>query len=155
MDGTSIAGREFPTPFAFSRRLPTCLGWLGWLLIVVGVIGSESVDAQLVDNGLTGSPAVTAESIEALRKQAAESVDLDADTKQRIETICLQSLDELKRITEVGARAEQFRRDTNDIQERVGALRQRLDQLHGVQPSLPTNLSLSELEQEVSTREVD
>ncbi|MFH1923545.1 MAG: mechanosensitive ion channel domain-containing protein [Planctomycetota bacterium] len=154
MDGMWIAGRDFTTQLALSRRLLACIGWLVPFLALIGVLGSESAYAQPATNGTTSQLAVTVESVEALRRQAAESPDPDADAKQKIEAACVQALDGLKRIAEVAGQAEQFRRDTDDLQQRVATLRRRLAEPQRDRPSPPPDLTLPELEQEVSRREV-
>ena len=80
--------------------------------------------------------------------------DLGADTKQRIEATCVQAIEGLKRISELKAQAKQFNGNADDVQQRVANLRSKLRSLQSDQPLIPTNLTLPELEQEVSRREV-
>ncbi len=101
-----------------------------------------------------GQSAVTVESIEALRKHAAESSELDADTKQKVEAICVQALECMKQIAKAAGQAEQFKRDTDDVQHRLELLRGRLVELRNQQTAPSTALTLPELEQEVSRRDV-
>ena len=154
MDETWIAGRDFNTQIELSRRFPAYIDWLGRLLILVGVLGSESAYAQPATNGTASQPTVTVEVVEALRKQAGESTDLDADAKQKIEAACVQVSDGLKRIAETATQAGQLKRDADDVQWRVLTLRRQLADLQNDRSSLPADLTLPELEQEVSRREV-
>ncbi|MFT5524832.1 MAG: potassium efflux system protein [Pirellulaceae bacterium] len=138
--------------FAMNFSLPL-RGIVPTFLLFV-VLASQSVYAQPSLNGPIVQPPITVESVELLKKQSAEATDLDADTKLKIEGACAQALDDLKRITDADVTAEQFKRDSEDVQLRVGTLRRTLAELQNDPPPLPTELTLAELEQEVSRRGV-
>jgi potassium efflux system protein len=134
----------------------------GKLAVLLAIVAFEcpqivfgQADLTTNDSKSLTSLQVTADSIEMLRKQTAESTELSDETKQTIEASCILSLDGLKRITELNAQASQFKKDTDDVQQRVAASRQQLVELQGAEPTLPTNLTLPELEQEVSRRVVE
>lgn len=154
MDGIWIAGRDFSTQVFFSRRFQKRLGC--WLLFVSFFVACQpySLFAQSAANGSPSQPTVTAESIEALRKQVAESTELDAEAKQKIEALAVQALDGLKQVAEITGQSEKFKRDADEVQQRVRELRRRLLELQGDPSPLPTHLTLPELEQEVSRRDV-
>ena len=153
MEGIWIARRDTRSHLSPSRPLLACRLGVVLLAMLSCFLGLESANGQATTNGSTSQPAVDAASIETLRKQATDSPDLEADAKQKIDAACAQALDGLRRITELAGQAEQFKRDTDDVAQRVASLRQQLVQLQREEP-LPTFRTLPELEQEVSRREV-
>ena len=153
MDETSITRGHFNTRNLHGRNLLAECARLVLSFVLI-VVCQQVAYAQLPTNGAAVPSTLIPESIEATRKQAIDSPDLDADTKQKIEAACVQTLEGLKRIAEANELAEQFKRDSEDVAQRVGALRRRLAELQRAKQSLPTNLTLPELEQEVSRREV-
>jgi potassium efflux system protein len=146
-----------PVPSSRGTQIATFFTWLvgaaAWLGIMGGFAPRE-INAQDPAAAPSTGTEVTAESLESLRKQAAESPDLDVETKQKIEATITQSLEALTRITETVARSKDYKRDTDDVQKRVAELRQRLIKLQSVDPTLPTEMTLAELEQEVSQQVV-
>lgn len=123
------------------------------LALLLSLLGLNSAHGQAPNDDAPSPPVIDVETIEALRKQAAESTDLDSDTKQKIDAACAQGLDGLKRIRELEGQAERFKRDAEDVGQRVETLRQQLVNLQR-QPALPSFATLPALEQEVSRREV-
>lgn len=144
----------FKTRLTLSRHLRKYFGPLILLLVLIHTSGTKIANAQPTTNSSTKQTAVTAESIEALLKQVTTSTDLDAAEKQIIEALCKQSLNGLEQITELGKQLNEFKRDSIDVQQRVAKLRQRFVKFQSDQSSPPTNLTLPELEQEISKREL-
>ncbi|MCA9174716.1 MAG: hypothetical protein KDB14_09555, partial [Planctomycetales bacterium] len=93
--------------------------------------------------------------VEALRKRATESTELDAEGKQTVERLTSEALADLERIDQLKQRAAQFQADADGVEARVAAMRGQLSQLQYAQPDPPLQLGLSELEQEVSRRELE
>jgi hypothetical protein len=84
MDGISIAERDFNAQFARIRRVPA---WFAPFIVLAGISCLESAHAQPAANASAGPLTVTLESIESLRKQAAESTDLSlAELEQEVPT---------------------------------------------------------------------
>ncbi len=142
--------RQFPSHRSGRTNFGRCVT----LLALFWICGTAIALAQPDPGGPGAPPAVTVESIEALRKQSAESAELDADTKQKIDALCAQGLECLKLVVKLNGQAEQYKRETDDVQQRVEMLRRRLVELRDQKLRLPTELSLPELEQEVSRRDV-
>ncbi len=138
------------------QNLPTrqVIAGCGRVLLLLFVLcGHQTVLGQTEAEKPGSQSTVTAETIESLRKRVADSADLDAETKQKIEAACVQALDGLKRIAELSQRADQYKRDVENVQERVTTLKQRLRQLQADRKFSPPEMTLVELEQEVSRRE--
>lgn len=95
----------------------------------------------------------TIDDVEAIRKQANESSELDAEAKQKIEANCLQALDGLKKAAELVLLAEQHKRDADDVGQRVDILRRHMTNVQTDRPALAVPETLPELEQEVARRE--
>lgn len=148
------AQRSTETNAALRQRWVICLARIALGAILCGIFLPASSSAQPAANGAANQPAVSVESIESLRKQAADSTELDDDTKQKIDATCAQALDGLKTIAGLSAQAEQFKRDADDVQKRVAALQRRLRELQREEASAPSFPTLTELEQEVSKHEV-
>ncbi len=154
MDWVRDTGLDFNMRFAHRHQLPARVGWLLLVFAFSAISCPGFANAQPATNSSTIQPVVTAESIEALLKQVTTSTDLDAAAKQKIEAVCKQSLNGLQQITELGKQLNEFKRDSIDVQQRVAKLRQSLVKLQSDQSSPPTHLTLPELEQEISKREV-
>ena len=95
---------------------------------------------------------LTVEMVEAQRKEAAESTDLDDEAKQEADNHYKFVVDALQKMTELAIAAAQFQQDTDDVQQRVDELRTHLDDLQGLKPTLPELATLAELEQEQAKR---
>jgi potassium-dependent mechanosensitive channel len=100
------------------------------------------------------SEPITAELIDARRKEAADSTELTDDVKKKIEDHYRVAAEGLKRISELASAAALFKQDSDDVQVRVSRQKQRLAELQSMKSSLPPFATLTELEQERSRRDV-
>lgn len=147
-------GKIVPTTCPRCRSRFTRLFILASLVFCHGLVVAQTT-VTAPENPVAEPPNVTTETIEAIKKQAAESTDLADDAKQKIETATTQALEGLKRIGELNAQSERFKRDADTVQQRVATLRQQFDALQGQKPSPPLTYTLPELEQEISQRELN
>jgi len=99
------------------------------------------------------SEQVTLELINACRKEVADSV-LGDDAKKKIDEHYKVATDGLKRVFEFAASAAQFKQDTDDVQQRLQLLKQRMAELQQLKPGLPSYPTLPELEQDRTNRDV-
>lgn len=100
------------------------------------------------------SDQVTTELIEARRKEAAESSDLNDEAKKKAEDHYRVATDGLRVIAELGAAAAQYKQETDDVAQRVGQRKRRLTELQAQKPTLPSFATLTDLEQDRSNRDV-
>ena len=134
--------------------------WLAVCLIAVTLFAhSGRTHAQIVKHAVLLQPAppaeqITADVIEARRKEVAESTDLSDDLKKKADAQLKSASDGIKRISDLAATAAQFKSDTDVVQQRVSKLKQRLSALQALKPELPTLVTLPELDQERSIRDV-
>ena len=91
MSGTRFSSRDGKTLLFRHRRV--LVG--GCCLALLLAMNFKSVSGQQAANG-TAPKAITPESIQAIRKQAAEATDVDSDAKHKIESACVQTLGALK-----------------------------------------------------------
>ena len=130
--------------------------WLAVCLIAVTLFAhSGQTHAQIVKHAVVLQPAppaeqITADVIEARRKEVAESADLSDDLKKKADNQLKVASDGIKRISDLAATAAQFKSDTDVVQQRVSKLKQRLSALQALKPELPTLVTLPELDQERS-----
>ena len=99
--------------------------------------------------------ALTAEAIQAIREQGGASGDLSGEQKENLDKVCQQALDGLARVKDLRAAADTHRKEADRVQERVATLKKKLSDLQREPAPLPEGMSLAELEQEASKREVD
>lgn len=99
-------------------------------------------------------PPISVEMLDGLRKQVTESAQLDEETKQKLEATLSLAQEGLKRLAKIAGQAAQLKNDTQAVQQRVESLRNSLAELQVTKPSILDGLSLPELEQEVTKREV-
>ena len=157
MDGIRIAAGGSSALHSSSGRVPALRATLALVLAAVwALMPSIAWGQQPAPTPAITQPPVTIESVEALRKAAADAPDLDAEVKQKIEAACVEAVEGLKRIPELAAQAEQFTNNTENIQKRADELRQRLAELQSTQPSVTDFIwtAIPELEQEVTKRDV-
>lgn len=109
--------------------------------------------AQTPPVAATTSPLPTTDSLEMLRKQAADSTELDAETKQKIEAAVTKAIDGLGKLEAASKLAEEMKSKADTVGRRVATLRSQLKDLQDRQPYKIPSLRLAELEQEVTTRE--
>ncbi len=150
-----VAMGTMQTRSKFARFLCVCV----LPLVTAQLVTPASTQAQLVRTTrlLQTKPAeepLTVEQVEAQRKEAAESADLDDDAKQEAEDHYKFVVDALQKMTDLTTAATQFQQDTDDVQQRVNDLRLLLDDLQGLKPTLPELLTLTELEQERAKRDL-
>ncbi len=120
---------------------------------------SGQTHAQIVRHAVllqSASPAeqITPDVIEARRKEVADSADLSDDLKKKADNQLKVASDGIKRISDLAATAAQFKSDTDGVQQRVSKLKQRLTTLQTLKPELPKLVTLPELDQERSIRDV-
>ena len=140
-----------------SINTPVALKHLGFpatLFLAVLSLACVGSFAQEQNNPNPLQPDITLETVEALRKQAAGSAELDAEMKQKIEAACTAAQEGLKKIQDLNQLAEQFRQDAANVTSRVSELRDKLTILQKSNPSVPEGLEAPQLEQEVSQKEV-
>ena len=101
------------------------------------------------------APAVTVESVNALRAEVASSQQLTPEEKERLDKECELALDAFKSITAQQSLAAQYEADTETVRTRLVQLQQELEALKQPPSALPTYLDLAELAQEVARRERD
>lgn len=97
---------------------------------------------------------LTPELLERLRKEAADSPDLSDEAKKKVEDHYKVATEGLRKIAELNATAAQYKQDTDDVQQRVQALKQRLAELQSLKPALPESATLTDLEQDRTKRDV-
>ena len=104
----------------------------------------------------TAEPArLTIDDIEALKKQAAESTEIDEETKKKIDGLLEQAADGVKRADELTALADQFKRETENLTERIDQQRSLLGELQDIEPSVGRWITPTVLEQEISKRKME
>ncbi|MBM80518.1 MAG: hypothetical protein CMJ78_07985, partial [Planctomycetaceae bacterium] len=117
-----------------------------------------AVSAQDVRTALLLQPSeqeqITVESIEAQQKAAADSDDLSDDEKTQAAEHYKVATEGLARIDELTTSAAQYKKEADNVQERVASLKRRLDELQDAKPTLPSFPTLSELEQERSKHDL-
>lgn len=128
------------------RMLITVIWWLAIPALAWGIPQPSTPTGN--------QPEITADSIEAIRKAAASATDLDAETKQKIESLCATSLENLKKIQEFNAKATQFHEEAANVALRVAELRQTLNRLQKREPDISSDLTVAQLKQEIPQREL-
>lgn len=122
-------------------------------LWATGIVGVASSQEQMEASG-TLQPveqSLTVEQVELLRKEAAESADLDDEAKKKVAEIYRSALAELQRAADLKARAAEFKTDSAAIENRKTRTEQQLGELKGKEPPPLGKLAVADLEQELST----
>lgn len=112
------------------------------------VSGQEATEPAAPPQSAQQEP--TVESIERLRQEAEQPSDLDDDTKEKIADLYRSALADVQRASELAARAVEFKKDTDLVQQRAQQLREQLESIKGQEPAPPKSASLQELEQVVA-----
>lgn len=134
--------------------------WPALCLIAVTLFAlSGQTHAQIIRHAVLLQPAppaeqITPDVIEARRKEVADSADLSDDLKKKADNQLKVASDGIKRISDLAATAAQFKSDTDGVQQRVSKLKQQLATLQALNPELPKLVTLPELDQERSIRDV-
>ncbi len=127
------------------------------VLVAFSALGHDARGQELPQSSATAPLAevpLTAERIEALRKEADESSELDDEAKKKVTEIYRSALAEWQRAGELGGRATAFQTDAEGTGQRVARIKQQLDELKGKEPALPEGETLAELEQARSKLEL-
>lgn len=114
------------------------------------VLGQESAAVAGKQEEASPEKTLTAETVEARRKQAEASADLDEAAKKRISELYTQALESLNRAAESAQRAETFKQEADNVQQRQREVQRRIDELRGQTPTVPQTLTLPDLEQELA-----
>lgn len=153
LDRTAGCSFRLPLP----RRFTGCVGGVGVCLLGLWAANPLSSDgaqapppATLKVEEADAERALTAETVEARRKQAESSADLDEPTKKRIAGLYAQASESMSRAAASAKRAEAFRQEADNVQQRQREVQQRIDRLRGQTPTLPEALTLPDLEQELA-----
>lgn len=134
--------------------------WLSrFLIAVMLLVLSEQTHAQIVKHAVLLQPAppaeqITPDVIDARRKEVADSADLSDELKKKADDHLKVASDGINRISELAATTAQFKADTDDVQQRVAQLKQRLTSLQTLKPERPELATLPELDQDRSLRDV-
>ncbi|NOX54288.1 MAG: hypothetical protein GXP27_07560, partial [Planctomycetes bacterium] len=114
--------------------------------------GAEPSKSSLNRAGRTER--LTLEQVKSRRAKVESQKDLAEDVKKAALALYDQAIQHLEQARELAAEARRFQRDVATVEQRVAAIRERIEQLQGAKPAALPSSALSDLERELTQREL-